>query len=150
MASKKSNSTVENISSTKNPNKKKFSILERIKKTFTKPNKKNITQEANLVAAKKKTSKPKAELPMKVVAKKPIAKLNSEKTTAKPVSKSVSKKPIEIRMGKGKGNVDHWVAKIKYGSLICQIETRSLVTALKGLKLAQLRLPFNTKIVYSN
>ena len=53
-------------------------------------------------------------------------------------------------MGKGKGNVDHWVAKIKYGSLICQIETRSLVTALKGLKLAQLRLPFNTKIVYSN
>lgn len=62
----------------------------------------------------------------------------------------ISKKPIEIRMGKGKGNVDHWVAKIKYGSLICQIETRSLVTALKGLKLAQLRLPFNTKIVYSN
>jgi RNA polymerase primary sigma factor len=94
MASKKSNSTVEKISSTKTPNKKKFSILERIKKTFTKPNKKNITQEVNVVAAKKKTSKPKAELPVKVVAKKPIAKLNAKKTTAKPVSKSVSKKPI--------------------------------------------------------
>lgn len=62
----------------------------------------------------------------------------------------ISKKPIEIRMGKGKGNVDHWVAKINYGSLICQIETRSTIFAIKGLKLAQLRLPFTTKIVYSN
>ena len=61
----------------------------------------------------------------------------------------VSKKPIEIRMGKGKGNVDHWVAKVKYGCIICQIETRSIAFAVKALKLAKLRLPFNTRIVYS-
>jgi len=60
----------------------------------------------------------------------------------------VSKKPIEVRMGKGKGNVDHWVAKIKSGTVLCEIETTFKSLALKALNLAQLRLPLKTKIYY--
>lgn len=60
----------------------------------------------------------------------------------------ISKKPIEIRMGKGKGSVDHWVCKIKSGSLICELEVNSSLTAIKALRLAQLRIPFKTKIIY--
>jgi len=60
----------------------------------------------------------------------------------------VSNKPIEVRMGKGKGNIDHWIAKIKAGVVLCEIETNSSILALKALKLAQLRLPIRTKIFY--
>lgn len=60
----------------------------------------------------------------------------------------ISKKPIEVRMGKGKGNVDHWVAKIKFGTLLCEIETSFTALALKALRLAQMRLPIKTKIYY--
>lgn len=35
----------------------------------------------------------------------------------------ISHKPIEIRMGKGKGNIDHWVCKIKPGLILCEIVT---------------------------
>jgi large subunit ribosomal protein L16 len=35
----------------------------------------------------------------------------------------ISHKPIEIRMGKGKGNIDHWVYKIKPGYILCEIVT---------------------------
>ena len=58
----------------------------------------------------------------------------------------VSKKPIEVRMGKGKGNVDHWIAKIKAGTVLCEIESSSKLLAFKALHLAQLRLPIRTKI----
>lgn len=60
----------------------------------------------------------------------------------------ISKKPIEIRMGKGKGSVDHWVSKVKSGSIICELEVNSHLTAIKALQLAQLRIPFKTKIIY--
>jgi len=60
----------------------------------------------------------------------------------------ISKKPIEIRMGKGKGSVDHWIAKVKSGSIICELEVNSRLTAIKALQLAQLRIPFKTKIIY--
>lgn len=59
----------------------------------------------------------------------------------------ISKKPIEIRMGKGKGAVDHWISKINSGSVLFEIETNSKILAIKALKAAQLRLPINTKIV---
>lgn len=58
----------------------------------------------------------------------------------------ISKKPIEVRMGKGKGNIDHWVAKIKSGTILCEIETNMNSLALKALKIAQFRLPIKTKI----
>jgi large subunit ribosomal protein L16 len=60
----------------------------------------------------------------------------------------ISKKPIEIRMGKGKGAVDHWVAKVSSGAIIFEIETNSNILALKALKAAQIKLPINTKIIF--
>jgi large subunit ribosomal protein L16 len=59
----------------------------------------------------------------------------------------ISKKPIEIRMGKGKGAVDHWISKVNSGSVLFEIETNSKILAIKALRAAQLRLPINTKIV---
>jgi large subunit ribosomal protein L16 len=59
----------------------------------------------------------------------------------------ITKKPIEIRMGKGKGNVDHWVAKIKAGTVLCSINSLSNVLAFNALKYAQIKIPFKTKII---
>ena len=61
----------------------------------------------------------------------------------------VSKKPIEVRMGKGKGNVDHFIAKIKAGVILCEVETSSRALALKALSLAQIRLPLKTKLIFT-
>jgi large subunit ribosomal protein L16 len=61
----------------------------------------------------------------------------------------ITKKPIEVRMGKGKGNVSYWVSRIKSGSLLCEISTPRLVFAKKILNYARFKLPFKTKIVYS-
>lgn len=61
----------------------------------------------------------------------------------------ISKKPKEIRMGKGKGSVDHWISKIKIGQIICEIKTESFLKGIKALKLASFRLPLKTKIVYN-
>lgn len=58
----------------------------------------------------------------------------------------VTKKPIEVRMGKGKGNVYKWIAKLKSGTVICEIETLNIKLAFKALKLTQFKLPINTKI----
>lgn len=62
----------------------------------------------------------------------------------------VSKKPKEIRMGKGKGNVDRWVSKVFAGSLLCEVYTLSLPLALTALKAAQIRLPLKTRVVTNN
>jgi large subunit ribosomal protein L16 len=59
----------------------------------------------------------------------------------------ISKKPIEVRMGKGKGNVDHWVSKIRPGFILYEIETSSISIAIKALKSGQIRLPIKTKII---
>jgi large subunit ribosomal protein L16 len=59
----------------------------------------------------------------------------------------ISKKPKEIRMGKGKGNIDHWISKIKTGQIICEIKTDSSSKAVKALKLASFRFPLKTKII---
>lgn len=58
----------------------------------------------------------------------------------------VTKKPIEVRMGKGKGNVYKWIAKLKSGTVICEIETLTPSLAFKALKLTQFKLPINTTI----
>ena len=59
----------------------------------------------------------------------------------------VSKKPLEIRMGKGKGNVHHWSCKIKAGTTLCEIQTSSITSGIKALKAVQSRLPFKTSII---
>jgi large subunit ribosomal protein L16 len=58
----------------------------------------------------------------------------------------ISKKPIEVRMGKGKGKVDHWVFNCKIGFTICEIQTNYKTKGIIALKAAQIRLPIITKI----
>jgi large subunit ribosomal protein L16 len=61
--------------------------------------------------------------------------------------KPVSKKPAETRMGKGKGNVDHWVAVVKRERIICEISGVDTVTARDILKYVSYKLPLKTKFV---
>lgn len=63
--------------------------------------------------------------------------------------KPITKKPLEIRMGKGKGAVNHWVSQIKPGTLLVEIETKFMISAIKALKLVQIRLSLKTKIIFS-
>ena len=59
----------------------------------------------------------------------------------------VTKKPIEIRMGKGKGAVDRWVCKVKAGTSLFTVESNYKIIALNALKSARIKLPLLTKIV---
>lgn len=65
-------------------------------------------------------------------------------------STSITKKPLEVRMGKGKGNVDRWIFKVRGGVVLCEIETSSVILGLKALKLAQIKIPLKTKIIISD
>ena len=58
----------------------------------------------------------------------------------------VSRKPIEIRMGKGKGAVDHWVFKAKPGILLYEIEGLTSKKALELFKQVSKKLPIKTKL----
>lgn len=59
----------------------------------------------------------------------------------------ISKKPNEIRMGKGKGNVDHYVKKVPLGTRLFEIECNNKALAEKALKTIQIKLPLNTRIL---
>jgi len=61
--------------------------------------------------------------------------------------KPVTKKPAETRMGKGKGNVEVWVAVVKRGRLICEIAGVSQTDARDILKHVSYKLPLKTKFV---
>lgn len=61
--------------------------------------------------------------------------------------KPVSKKPAETRMGKGKGNVELWVAVVKRDRIICEIAGLDEVAAKEVLRMAAYKLPMKTKIV---
>lgn len=61
--------------------------------------------------------------------------------------KPISKKPAETRMGKGKGSVDHWVAPVKPGKILFEIEGVSPEIARQAFKLAQYKLPIKTTII---
>ena len=61
----------------------------------------------------------------------------------------ISKKPIEVRMGKGKGNIDHWVARIKSGTVLCEIDTKIPSLAFRALNIARYKIPIKTKIFCS-
>ena len=56
----------------------------------------------------------------------------------------ITKKPIEVRQGKGKGNVEYWVAKIQPGRVIYEIEGVSEELAREAFKLAAAKLPVQT------
>ncbi len=59
----------------------------------------------------------------------------------------VTKKPAETRMGKGKGNPEGWVAKIKPGRVLFELAGVSDELAKEALRLAAFKLPVQTKIV---
>jgi large subunit ribosomal protein L16 len=59
----------------------------------------------------------------------------------------VTKKPIEVRMGKGKGNVEFWVAKIQPGRMLYEMEGVSREVAQEAFRLAAAKLPVQTAFV---
>ena len=59
----------------------------------------------------------------------------------------VSKKPTEVRMGKGKGTVEFWAAKVKPGRIMFEIDGVNDTVAREALRLAAAKLPIKTKIV---
>ena len=61
--------------------------------------------------------------------------------------KPITKKPLETRMGKGKGNPEEWVAVIKPGRIIYEMEGVELAVAMEALTLAKHKLPLRTKII---
>ena len=59
----------------------------------------------------------------------------------------VSAKPIEVRMGKGKGSTDYWAAKVKPGRIMFEIDGVSEVIAREALRLGAMKLPVTTRVV---
>ncbi|EKV29302.1 LSU ribosomal protein L16p (L10e) [Caenispirillum salinarum AK4] len=59
----------------------------------------------------------------------------------------VSKKPLEVRMGKGKGSPEVWVAKIKPGRIMFEVDGVSEEIAREAFRLASAKLPLKTKFV---
>lgn len=61
--------------------------------------------------------------------------------------KPVSKKPLEVRMGGGKGNVEYWVAQIQPGRVLYEIEGITEEQAREAFRLAAAKLPVQTTFV---
>jgi len=61
--------------------------------------------------------------------------------------KPITKKPLEVRMGKGKGAVEYWVAVVKPGRIIFEIGGVPMEVAKEALRLAAQKLPVKTKFL---
>lgn len=61
--------------------------------------------------------------------------------------KPITRKPIEVRMGSGKGNVEYWVAEVQPGKVLFELEGVSGEIAEKAFKLAGAKLPVKTIFV---
>ena len=59
----------------------------------------------------------------------------------------VSKKPVEVRMGKGKGSVEFWAARVKPGRILFEIDGVPVHLAREALTLAAVKLPIKTRFV---
>ena len=59
----------------------------------------------------------------------------------------ISKKPLEVRMGSGKGNVEYWVAKVKPGKILFEMEGVDAKTAREAFRLAGAKLSVTTSFV---
>lgn len=64
--------------------------------------------------------------------------------------KPITKKPLEVRMGKGKGSVEYWVAQIKPGQILFEMQGVEIEIAKEAFKLASAKLPIGTKVVKRN
>jgi large subunit ribosomal protein L16 len=61
--------------------------------------------------------------------------------------KPITKKPAETRMGKGKGAPEQWVAVVRPGKIMFEMEGVPLETAAEAMRLAAMKLPIRTKLV---
>jgi large subunit ribosomal protein L16 len=61
--------------------------------------------------------------------------------------KPISKKPLEVRMGSGKGNVEYWVAEIQPGRMLYEMEGVSREVAEEAFRLAAAKLPVGTAFI---
>ena len=61
--------------------------------------------------------------------------------------KPITKKPLEVRMGKGKGAVEYWAAVVKPGRIIFEVGGVLIEVAKEALRLAAQKLPVKTKFV---
>ena len=61
--------------------------------------------------------------------------------------KPTTKKPLEVRMGKGKGGVDQWVAVVRPGNMLFEVDGVTESVAREALRLASAKLPVSTKFV---
>jgi large subunit ribosomal protein L16 len=64
--------------------------------------------------------------------------------------KPITKKPAETRMGKGKGSPEYWVAVVKPGHVLYEMQGVDEVTAREAFRLAQHKLPFKTRFMKKN
>lgn len=63
--------------------------------------------------------------------------------------KPITKKPLEVRMGKGKGAVEYYAAVVKPGRMMFEVSGVPLATAKEALRLAAQKLPVRTKFIVS-
>jgi large subunit ribosomal protein L16 len=61
--------------------------------------------------------------------------------------KPITKKPLETRMGKGKGNPEEWVCVVKPGRILFELGDLDVDAAKEALRLASYKLPVKTKVV---
>ncbi len=61
--------------------------------------------------------------------------------------KPITKKPAEVRMGSGKGALDHWVAVVRPGKILFEMEGVTPQIAAEAMRLASHKLPLKTKFV---
>lgn len=61
--------------------------------------------------------------------------------------KPITEKPLEVRQGKGKGNVEYWVAQIQPGKVMYEVDGVSEELAREAFRLASRKLPFKTTFV---
>ena len=59
----------------------------------------------------------------------------------------ITSKPLEVRMGKGKGNVEYWIAKVQPGRVLYEMNGVSEELAREAFELAAAKLPFKTVFV---
>lgn len=59
----------------------------------------------------------------------------------------VSKKPTEVRMGKGKGSVEYWAARVKPGRILFEIDGVPEDIAREALRLGAMKLPITTRVI---
>ena len=62
----------------------------------------------------------------------------------------VTAKPIEVRMGKGKGSVEYWACRVKPGRIMFEVDGVSVNDAKKAMTLAAAKLPIKCKFVERN